>query len=45
MKSNRKNGKDARRGNVDKVVLDASAALALFKHEAGGEVVRGYIPG
>ena len=30
---------------MDNVVLDASAALAFFKHEPGDDVVRGYIPG
>lgn len=27
------------------VVLDASAALALLKHEPGGDIVRAHIPG
>ena len=34
-----------RRGNVGSVVLDASAALALLKHEPGGDAVRAHVPG
>ena len=30
---------------MDNVVLDASAALAVFKREPGDDMVRGYIPG
>ncbi len=30
---------------MDNVVLDASAALAVFRRERGDDVVRGYIPG
>ncbi|MDA0306135.1 MAG: type II toxin-antitoxin system VapC family toxin [Proteobacteria bacterium] len=30
---------------MDNIVLDASAALAVFKREPGDDVVKGYIPG